>query len=43
MKDKDQKQNATNDGATYFYSEVVLRNKKLQSSSNQVQNFVSTK
>ena len=42
MKDKKQKQNATNNGKIYFYCEIVLRNEKLQSSSNQVQNFVSS-
>ena len=40
-KDKKRKQKVTNNGTTYFYYEIVLRNEKLQSGSNQVQNFVS--
>ena len=32
MKDKKQKQNATNNETTYFYCEIVLRKEKLQSS-----------
>ena len=43
MKDKKRKQNATNNGTMCFYCEIVLQNEKLQSSSNQVQNFVSRK
>ena len=39
MKDKKWKQNATNNGTAYFYCEIELQNKKLQSRSNQVQNF----
>ena len=42
MKDKKQKQNATNNGI-YFSCEIILQNQKLQLSSNQVQNFVSRK
>ena len=39
VKYKKRKQNATNNGTAYFYCEIKLQNKKLQSRSNQVQNL----